>query len=81
VSADPKSQNSTTGLSLGEIDRIITDLSATADFLDWLCDRGYVVAQRSIQREWIPISEETASRLARSFLEERLQVTRIADHD
>ncbi len=49
---------------------LTTDMRAAADFLDWLGDRDYVVAQM-VECEWAPISEETALELARSFLEEK----------
>lgn len=45
------------------------NLTAIANFLDWLCDKGYVIAKRDNEHLWTPISERDGARLAAEFLE------------
>lgn len=44
------------------------ELDAIADFIDWLCDKGYVVAKRDDVHLWTPISEGDGAFLAAEFL-------------
>ena len=39
-----------------------------ADFIDWLCDRGYVVAKRDDVHLWAPISPREGESLAWEWL-------------
>jgi hypothetical protein len=56
------------------------ELLAIADFLEWLCDNGLVVAEEvlvgpvNMQRNiWSPISEAVGAELATRFIKERKQ--------
>ena len=44
------------------------ELRAVADFIDWLCDNGYVIA-RSSRGDWRPIAESEALSMVQNFLE------------
>jgi hypothetical protein len=46
-------------------------LIAIADFIDWLVDRGHVIAKRDDVHLWAPITETDADRLAQEFLSSR----------
>lgn len=43
---------------------------AIADFIDWLVDRGYVIAKYDDEHLWTPINEEDAERLGRAYVSE-----------
>lgn len=45
-----------------------TELTTIADFINFLCDQGCVVAKPIHGTNWIPITEEEGDALAQQFL-------------
>ena len=39
-----------------------------ADFIDWLCDKGLVIAKRDDAGDWVPINEQDGERIASDYL-------------